>query len=168
MSIADVCISAVFSSTPHSFNSFIVSAIEGTVLCIGGTVLCIGGADEASTLVVIFSTPSILLQVCLYNRKNGLVFLSSFSSLQEEEALRFFFFLFCNVDNLTSKGLFSISCTSSSLELLDKSPGVYAVAPLTWAPPNIMCSESKLAGPHFLNCTCLHFLPLSGSLNPVH
>jgi hypothetical protein len=76
--------------------------------------------------------------------------------------------LFCNVDNLTSKGLFSISCTSSSLELLDKSPGVYAVAPLTWAPPNIMCSESKLAGPHFLNCTCLHFLPLSGSLNPVH
>jgi hypothetical protein len=81
----DVCIRTVPSCTPHSFSIFIASAMVGTWLVIG--------FDEASILVLILSTPSsILQQVCLNIRWNGLLLSSLSSTLAKEDAFRFLLF----------------------------------------------------------------------------
>ena len=122
-----VCIRAVFSCTPQSLTIFMASAMLGTWL--------VGGADDASTLVEIFSAAvSIFKHVFLYMRKNGLF--SSFSSVAVEDSFRFFFlgFYFFKAANLTSSlsGGFCISPTSSSLESSEEiSLGQDAFAPLT-------------------------------------
>ena len=121
-----VCIRAVFSCTPQSLTIFMASAMLGTWL--------VGGADDASTLVEIFSTTvSIFKHVFLYMRKNGLF--SSFSSVAVEDSFHFFFpgFDFFKAANLTSLcGGFCISPTSSSLESSEEiSPRQDALAPLT-------------------------------------
>jgi hypothetical protein len=57
------------------------------------------------------------------------------------------------------------SCTSSSLALFEKSPGVDAVAPVIWALPNMTCIDSKLSDPKFLKVTCLHLFPFARSFH---
>jgi hypothetical protein len=110
--------------TPHSFTIFIASAMVGTWLVVD--------FDEASMLVLILSTPSsILLQACLYNRKNGLLLSSLSSTLAEEDALRFLLFWFL-IFRFALIKLLCISCTSSSVELAEKSLGMVADAPVTW------------------------------------
>jgi hypothetical protein len=111
------------------------------------------------------SCPLPLLSSYMFACTNvGIGFFSSLSSITiVEGVLRFLCLFLCRVASFTSSSTSRTS--SSSLESSDKFPGVEAVALVTWAEPNMICNDSKLTGPHFLNYTCLDFLPFLGSLH---
>jgi hypothetical protein len=109
----------------------------------------VGGADDASTLVEIFSAAvSIFSQVLFYKQKKGLF--SSLSSAPVDAPLHFLFLVFL-VFSTFSTGFGTISSSSSLAASDDISPGHDVEDPLTCALPNTSCISSRNFGPYFRN-----------------